>query len=179
MKSFFSGLLCLLVFSYSDPSASSELSEILIPKELIGKSVIMEVDWLIEDVGAPKTDFARAIANQLEPIGVVSSISATYQNTVSPDEMYSLEVYEFAGDYQIEEAVRRLKPMVKDASEFSFSEVGSYTSAEYTHESDYIKIQAFEAGDHLIIIGVVNQQADINYFSGKYLSWYSALQKSN
>lgn len=172
----FSSLIFLLAFAFSGPSFAAELRELLVPEDLVGKTIEKEVDWFIEDVGAPKTDFARAIAIPLETAGIVSSISATYQNTLLPDEVYSLEIFEFARDFEVEEAVRRLKPILDKEASLSFTEINGYAAAEYTDGTGHIEIQAVKAGKRLVIIGVVNEKGDISSFSRIYFSWFSAQQ---
>lgn len=173
MMNYISIFILFLVATHSGLSFSSEISTTLIPETLIGDSITKEIDWLIDNVNAPKTEFGKVIAGQLKTNGIASSISATYKNKFNSEEIYSLEVYEFTDDFLLEKSVILLKPMILEDAEVSHFKVSGYPAIEIKHNSYGLELLAVKTGSRLVIIGIVNNTGNISLFAQRYFSWFS------
>lgn len=158
-------------------ASGSSISEALMPAELLAPNAVIEVDWQIDDLSKPGTPFEKAVAPKLAKIGVLRTISVTYEIPDSEGAMYSFEAHQFGGPVTLESAIRQLKPGLLELGEVQRSQIDGFPSIEIELARSGIKLVSFLKGQMVVAVVVPNPAAtDITAFVEKYLRWHEGKQ---
>jgi hypothetical protein len=152
---------------------AGEIDRLLMPEAIAGNSFVREIDWLIEDVTAPKTAFESAVAEKLSAVGVTSSVSSTYTESGDGALLISLEIYQFDRDFNLEDAVNILKIKILASSEKTKAEMSGFEVLKLSISNSATRMFCVKNRRLLILMVAVNNRSDLDDFAQTYLQWLS------